>query len=341
MACDTPFCTHRSRAAGAERRFACGVLLAPKAAVFAPLRWNRLQQLVERHQRSVHRLQPTLHRLYDLALMSRRFLARNGPTAARLAGLQLHARRARKLGSAVVLALGVLLALSSPGTDWRVAVLCFVLAVALRFGFLFASFIPRGIAARLELRFGMEYGHVIYGLLLDFLLFVQRLSFVALTCATAREANGVLGHAIQMVGSMLVLAGIAATLWAARVIGTEAYHYRDLFTGTRDARLQDDGPYAMCHDPMYVLGPLAGYGLAMLALSPIALVAAAVNQALLLAFNKLVELPRLWRANGTFLETERRYDISSSLLGFYPRPDLARLGAWDATARDDDRHAAY
>jgi phospholipid methyltransferase len=149
---------------------------------------------------------------------------------------------------------------------------------------------------------------------------------------------------VQTIGSMLLLVGVAATVWAARVIGPDAYHYRDLFTGTRDARLQDAGPYALCHDPMYALGPLAGYGLAMLALSPMALVAAGVNQALLFVFNKTIELPRLWRSNWSFLETERRYDIACSPMGFDPRPELTRLRASDAPVRpvvDDNHDAAF
>lgn len=308
------------------------------------LGWDRPQAIVDWQQRWMQRLQPAVHRLHELASISWRFLEQNGPTARRLAGLPEHAApRAQKLGSAVGLALGLLLALVSSGMDSYVAGICFVVGTALRFGFLFASFIPRGIAARLHVRFGMERGHAIYGLALDLLLFVQRSSFVALTIATWSEASGLLGHAIQTIGSILVLVGVGATLWAARVIGPDAYHYRDLFTGARDARMQDDGPYALCHDPMYTLGPLAGYGLAMLALSPMALLAAGVNQALLLAFNKIIELPRLWRSNWVFLETERREDLARSLLGIHSSPELAPLRAWDAPVQPvvrDDHHAA-
>jgi hypothetical protein len=75
---------------------------------------------------------------------------------------------------------------------------------------------------------------------------------------------------------------------------------------------------------MYTLGPLAGYGLALLALSPLALFAAGVSQALLFAFNELVEQPRLRRAHSIFVETQRRYELARSLLGFDPRQELAQ-----------------
>jgi hypothetical protein len=75
---------------------------------------------------------------------------------------------------------------------------------------------------------------------------------------------------------------------------------------------------------MYSLGPLAGYGLALLALSPIALLAAGINQALLFVFNETVEQQRLRQANRIFVETRYRYELAQSLLGFDPRQELAQ-----------------
>jgi protein-S-isoprenylcysteine O-methyltransferase Ste14 len=197
-----------------------------------------------------------------------------------------------------------------------------LLAMSFRFGFLFASFRPKGLAPRLAARFGVEQGHVIYGIALELLLFAQRVSFVALAYTTARAASGPLGWASQVLGFILIVAGVAVTLWAARVIGSGGYHYRDLFIGARNVRLEDDGPYAVCRNPLYVLGPQAGYGLAMLALSPFALLVAGLNQALLLVFNHVIEQPFVRRTNGVFVETQRRYEIARGLLGFDPRQEL-------------------
>jgi protein-S-isoprenylcysteine O-methyltransferase Ste14 len=264
-------------------------------------------------------------RLPKLALVPRE-LAQHAPMAARLAGLQLNAEQpARVLGSAAVLAVGLLWVIVPEPMSSAAAVLCFLAAIALRFGFLFASFTRRGIASRLVARLGLENGHAVYGMALDLLLFAQRVSFIALACATARDPSGVFGHTLRVLGLLMVPVGVGATIWAARSVGHDAYHYRDLFTGSRSVSLEESGPYALCDNPMYALGPLAGYGIAMLALSPIALLAAGVNQGLLFAFNKLVEQPRLRRANGIFVETQRRYALARSLLGFDPRQELTRL----------------
>jgi protein-S-isoprenylcysteine O-methyltransferase Ste14 len=223
-----------------------------------------------------------------------------------------------------VLGLG-LLWLCAPGLNSSApAIACFVAALALRFGFLFASFTPRGVAGRRCARFGVERGHTIYSMALDLTLFAQRASFIALVCATAREPRGAFGGALQILGFLMVPVGVGATVWAARTIGLDACYYRDLFKGSRNVSLEDGGPYAFMPNPMYGLGPLSAYGLALLALSPIALFAAGVNQALLFVFNETVELPRLRRANSIFVETQRRYELAQSLLGFDPRQELAQ-----------------
>src|SRR5262245_58511931 len=216
-------------------------------------------------------------RLPKLGLVHRE-LAQHAPTAARVAGLQLNAEQpARLLGSAGILALGLSWLIVPDALSSAAAIACFLVAVSLRFGFLFASFARRGIASRLAARFGVEQGHAVYGMTLDLLLFAQRVCFIALACATAREPSGVFGHTLQGLGLLMVPAGVGATIWAARSVGHDAYHYRDLFTGSRSVSLVEGGAYGLCDNPMYSLGPLAGYGVAMLALSPIALLAAGIN----------------------------------------------------------------
>ena len=123
-----------------------------------------------------------LQKVLDFA---RKEIVSMAPSAACLAGLQPSSDRlAPRLGSVGVLALGLIwlgtLGASSP----PVALGGFLVAVALRFGFLFASFMPRGVVSRLVARFGVERGHSIYGRALDLLLFAQRMALVALTCAS-------------------------------------------------------------------------------------------------------------------------------------------------------------
>ena len=274
----------------------------------------------------------SLVRLQKLSVVTRKVLAENAPILARLAGMQLKLDQPlRGVGSLGVIAIGLLWLCDPGASSSGAAVGGFVLALALRFGFLFASFTRDGIAQRLTARFGAERGHAIYAAALDLVLFAQRVSFVALVCATAREPSGFFGEALQVLGALMVPVGIGATVWAARTAGMDAYHYRDLFTKARNVSVEDSGPYLLCPNPMYALGPLAGYGLALFALSPAALLAAGINQALLYTFNEMLEQPRLRRAHSIFVETQRRYELARSLLGFDPREELAQRRHLDAS----------
>jgi protein-S-isoprenylcysteine O-methyltransferase Ste14 len=315
----------------APRHDVC-ICRAAMFATFASLASVRLRQLVRVRFRQLVRVrfrQLASVRLRQLASTARWLLSQDArvvaPVAARVTGLQLQPQQpVRALASFAIFTSGLLWLWVPERASTGSAVACFVGALTLRFGFLFASFVPAGVAARLQARFGMERGHEAYAAVLDLLLFVQRVSFVALVCATANTPDGFMGAVLAAVGLALVALGVTVSLWAAHVVGLGAYHYRDLFTGSRSARLETGGPYALWRNPMYTLGPLAGYGLALMALSPIALLAAGLNQALLFAFNELIEQPRLRSANSIFEEAQYRYDLARSLLGFDPRPELAR-----------------
>jgi protein-S-isoprenylcysteine O-methyltransferase Ste14 len=277
-------------------------------------------------------------RLQEVALAARKVAARKvlaeqAPIVLRLLGLKLASDRVSLGAAALQLTVLSLLGLYAPESNSSgAAIACFLAALALRFGFTFASFTPTGVAPRLVARLGVERGHAVYATVLDLLLFAQRASFIVLLGATARQPSGGVGEAVQILGALMVPVGAVATLWAVRVVGVDTYHYRDLFTNARQVNVDKRGPYALCENPMYALGPLAGYGLALLALSPIALLAAAANQALLYLFNELVEQPRLQRAHGIFIETQRRYELARSLLGFDPREELAQRRHWVASS---------
>jgi protein-S-isoprenylcysteine O-methyltransferase Ste14 len=263
-------------------------------------------------------------RLQKTARVAWRLVLQNAPLLPRMVGLHLDLEKpARGLAALAVFTLG-LLWVCDPGLSLGAASAAFAGAVTLRFGFLFASFVPAGIAARFAARFGIERGYGAYRTVLDLLLFAQRASFLALVCATAEAPAGPLGVALMIVGALMLPLGVGVSVWATRTVGLDAWYYRDLFIGRRNAGLERRGPYAFCRDPMYLVGPLAGYGLALLALSPIALFAAGLNQALLLVFNDVVERPRLRVANSVFMETRYRYELAQSLLGFDPRTELAR-----------------
>jgi len=196
----------------------------------------------------------------------------------------------------------------------RFAIACFVLSFALRHGFLFASLAPEGVTPWLKTQLGSEGAFALHESLLTVLLFAQRLSFVGLLYATAQAPSGPLGLMLISCGALLVLVGVGVSIWATKVVGLDTYHYRDLFMGPRYMSVELTGPYAFLGNPMYGVGQLAAYGAALIALSPIGLVAAALNQVTLYILNDTIEQPRLRLAKGIFMESQLRYALSRTLL---------------------------
>jgi protein-S-isoprenylcysteine O-methyltransferase Ste14 len=263
------------------------------------------------------RLQPSLPRAWHAFLDSTQ-------TALAMAGLALsRSQPLRGLVSLALLALGMLWLEWADELSPRFAISSFVLAFGLRYAYLFASFNPDGIAPWLKARFGPERAFSLHESVLTALLFAQRSSFLAVLYTTARPASGPIGTLLVSAGALLTLLGLGINVWAARVVGIDTYHYRDLFMGPQHVSVELRGPYAFLRNPMYGMGQLVGYGLALLALSPIGLIAAALNQVTLYLFNDAVEQPRLRAATGVFMETQLRYALSRTLIDD-PRSSLQR-----------------
>jgi protein-S-isoprenylcysteine O-methyltransferase Ste14 len=231
-----------------------------------------------------------------------------------MSGLSFSRRQPlRTLVSLALLAAGVAWVGLSDVISARFAITCFVLSLALRHGFLFASLARAGFAPWLKARFDAERAVEVHESVLSALVFAQRLSFAGLLYATARAASGPFGLALLSLGSLLLVVGVVVSVWATKVVGLDTYHYRDLFMGPRYMSVELRGPYAFLRNPTYGVGQLAAYGAALLALSPIGLVAAALNQVTLYIFNDLIEQPRLRLAKGVFMESQLRYALARTL----------------------------
>jgi protein-S-isoprenylcysteine O-methyltransferase Ste14 len=158
----------------------------------------------------------------------------------------------------------------------------------------------------LKARLGSELGFSVYESAMALLLLAQRVSFVHLLLATSNAPPGALGALLVSSGAALVALGVGVSVWATRIIGVDTYYYRDLFAGPRHVNLELRGPYAVLANPIYGVGQLAAYGAALMLGSPLGILAAALNQVALYAFNVVVERPHLNAA--------ARISIDSALL---------------------------
>jgi protein-S-isoprenylcysteine O-methyltransferase Ste14 len=98
----------------------------------------------------------------------------------------------------------------------------------------------------------------------------------------------------MVVGGVLALVGVAIKLWAAATLG-DGYYWRNFFTPGDRVVPKYAGPYRWLRNPMYTVGYLPGYGLALATASAFGLVAALLDQCAILIFYHLIEKPHFER----------------------------------------------
>lgn len=97
------------------------------------------------------------------------------------------------------------------------------------------------------------------------------------------------------IGAALAIAGLGIKLWAARTLGSDAYYWHNFFEPEAAVGPVATGPYRFFRNPMYTVGYLQTYGLALITRSLPGLIAAAFSHAAILAFHFLVEKPHFER----------------------------------------------
>ncbi|HMG19548.1 MAG TPA: PEMT/PEM2 methyltransferase family protein [Gemmatimonadales bacterium] len=97
------------------------------------------------------------------------------------------------------------------------------------------------------------------------------------------------------VGATLAIVGLGTKLWAARTLGSAAYYWHNFFDPDGAVGPVSSGPYRFISSPMYTIGYLPTYGLALLLRSFPGLIAAGFSQAAILVFFFLVEKPHFQR----------------------------------------------
>ena len=100
-------------------------------------------------------------------------------------------------------------------------------------------------------------------------------------------------------GAALALIGVGTKVWAARTLGSDAYYWRNFFVPESATGPASAGPYRFVSNPMYTVGYLQTYGLALIFRSFPGIFAAGFSQAAILVFYLVVERPHFRRLHGS------------------------------------------
>lgn len=145
-------------------------------------------------------------------------------------------------------------------------------------------------------RFGAAEGFRRFRRRAALVMYNDALAFILLCVATRNTWELLLPPAVAFAaGAALVIVGLGTKLWAARTLGHEAYYWHNFFDPDAAVGPVSRGPYRFVSSPMYTIGYLQTYGLALLLRSFPGLIAAVFSQTAILAFYLLIEKPHFRR----------------------------------------------
>ncbi len=122
------------------------------------------------------------------------------------------------------------------------------------------------------------------------------IAFILLCVLTRNTLALPVSSAVSVIaGATLCIVGLGTKLWAARTLGGKAYYWYNFFEPENARGPVTSGPYRYVDDPMYTIGYLQTYGLALITRSLPGLIAAAFFQTAILVFHRLVEKPHFER----------------------------------------------
>ena len=139
-----------------------------------------------------------------------------------------------------------------------------------------------------------------------FLMYHDGVAFVAVCILTRGTIELPLPLVWRLAGAALVAVGVGVKLWAAATLGADGYYWRDFFEREIRPVPTIAGPYRWLRNPMYTVGYLQTYGVALLVASAPGLAAAVFSQGAIVAFYRLVERPHYQRLYGGVAATTAR-----------------------------------
>jgi hypothetical protein len=178
-------------------------------------------------------------------------------------------------------------------SELNTAILYFVCSTVVYVGFIFIVLSERGLRLALIERFGEEEAYLYYE---GFLAFAFFHNGVALTYISQSSAGSgfleILPEFVVLLSAVvLFIFGLVIKIWSAYVVGIPVYYWKDMFLRRSVSDFIVTGPYKYFNNPMYGVGQLQVYAMAIYYNSIYGLLFGAINQGLIFLFYFLVERP--------------------------------------------------
>lgn len=175
--------------------------------------------------------------------------------------------------------------------NFKLAVFYFILSEVFYISFLMLVLPKNGYRHWFIRKYGDENkGYLAYEAILGFLFFHNAASIGYI----ASSASGILFYFIHkellfVAVATLFIAGFIIKIWAAKAVSIDIYYWKDMFLGRKISEFVVTGPYKYFKNPMYGIGHLPAYAIAIWYGSGLGLIAALLNQCLIFSFFYMVE----------------------------------------------------
>ncbi len=177
------------------------------------------------------------------------------------------------------------------------AILYFVISTLVYIGFIFLVLPEHALRLKLIQKFGEDKAYLYYEGFLAFAFFHNGASLTFISQSSV--GSGFWGDVpvVIVMGIVVVLffVGLVIKIWAAYVVGIPVYYWKDMFLGRKVSDFIVTGPYKYISNPIYGIGQVQVYAIALYYNSVYGLLLGAVNQLLVFLFYYLAEKPFIYR----------------------------------------------
>ncbi len=177
------------------------------------------------------------------------------------------------------------------------AIIYFAISTVFYIGFIFFVLPQNGLRLKWIAAVGGEQAYLQYEGILAIAFFHNGVSLGFISQSS--QGSCCWGHlsplAILVPAVILFLTGFIVKLWSAWLVGIPIYYWKDMFLGEKISDFVEAGPYKFLNNPMYGLGQIQVYAIALYYNSFYGLVFGALNQLLVFVFYFNVEKPFIKR----------------------------------------------
>jgi hypothetical protein len=177
------------------------------------------------------------------------------------------------------------------------AIAYFVCSTIVYLGFIFLVLPERGLRLRLIQKLDEENAYRYYEGFLAFAFFHNgaSLTFISQSSIGSGFLEGIPSPIVIAIVVVLFVVGLGVKIWSAYVVGIPIYYWKDMFLGRKVSDFVVTGPYKYFSNPMYGIGQLQVYAIAIYYNSSYGFIFGAINQALVFFFYFAAEKPFIYR----------------------------------------------